>query len=99
MVDGERYLDEVGRGPGLGHYENDAILDELRQHIRATAEDFEVHGIDREHAVVAALGRLGPAGVLARELMRARRTPQRRVTGWLERVRIVGSTLAMMAAV
>ena len=99
MVDGERYLDEVGRGLGLGHYEIREILDELRGHIDAASDDLTRRGIDRESAIETAIGRLGPAPQLARELTRARTTRRRRTRNAMEWLRIVGSTAALVGGV
>ena len=38
---GDRYLEEVGRGLSFGHYANNEILAELRQHIEDSTESME----------------------------------------------------------
>jgi membrane-bound serine protease (ClpP class) len=96
VADGERYLDEVGRGLNLGHYESSAILDELRQHLRAAIDDYRRRGEEPERAVERAIGRLGPARTLARDLDRAHRTPRRRFAQTLDTLRVVASTAALV---
>src|SRR3954454_5769717 len=71
MGDGERYLDEVGRGLSLGHYEAGQLLDELRRHIEDTSDALVDAGVGRREAVGVAVGRLGPPRDRARDLMRA----------------------------
>jgi membrane-bound serine protease (ClpP class) len=96
MVDGERYLDEVGRGLSVDHYERSAILDELRQHLRAAADDLMRRGYEPALAVERAIGGLGPARMLARDLDRVHRTPRRRLARLAEHLRVVGSTAALV---
>jgi membrane-bound serine protease (ClpP class) len=99
MVDSERYLDEVGRGLSLGHYEADAILLELRQHIEATKDRLQRDGLPRDEAVMAAVNRLGPARQLAHDLMAARRTRRRVVADVGGRLRLAATAFAFALGV
>ena len=99
MVDSERYLDEVARGLSLGHYEADAILLELRQHIEATKDRLQRDGLPRDEAVMAAVSRMGPARQLAHDLMAARRTRRRVVADVGGRLRLAATAFAFALGV
>ena len=77
MRDPESFLRDVADGLPFDQAERAEVLEELRGHVADSSADLEAGGLSPEEAERIAVGRLGSAETLARNLTDARRSRRR----------------------